>query len=93
MMKRIEHPNIIQLYDSFIDRQFDTHALKKRIAQSSGNTYGEQNGGGARHDHSFASGGATPDLRKYNSSAIDETKPNGMSLYIAMEYAEQGDMQ
>jgi len=34
MMKRITHPNIITLYDSFIDRQFDTHALKKRLGAS-----------------------------------------------------------
>lgn len=31
MMKKITHPNIIQLYDSFIDRQYDTDNLKKNI--------------------------------------------------------------
>lgn len=31
MMKKIKHPHIIQLYDSFIDRQFDTVALKKSL--------------------------------------------------------------
>jgi serine/threonine protein kinase len=31
MMKKIKHPHIIQLYDSFIDRQFDTAALKKSL--------------------------------------------------------------
>ena len=30
MMKRIKHPHIIQLYDSFIDRQYDTAGLKKK---------------------------------------------------------------
>ena len=29
MMKRITHPNIIQLFDSFFDKQFDTTSLKK----------------------------------------------------------------
>ena len=28
MMKKIQHPNIIQLYDSFIDRQFDHRGLQ-----------------------------------------------------------------
>jgi len=27
-MKKIKHPNIIQLYDSFIDRQVDKKTLK-----------------------------------------------------------------
>lgn len=31
MMKKIKHPHIIQLYDSFIDRQFDTVAFKKSL--------------------------------------------------------------
>ena len=31
MMKRITHPNIIQLYDSFIDRQFDSSKLEKEL--------------------------------------------------------------
>lgn len=31
MMKKIKHPHIIQLYDSFIDRQFDTAALKNSL--------------------------------------------------------------
>ena len=30
MMKKIKHPNIVQLYDSFIDRQFDTAKFKRK---------------------------------------------------------------
>lgn len=33
MMKRITHPNIIQMYDSFFDHQYDTAALRKKMDQ------------------------------------------------------------
>ena len=36
MMKRITHPNIIQLYDSFIDRQFDTSAFRAKLEKQNG---------------------------------------------------------
>ena len=31
IMKRITHPNIIQMYDSFFDHQYDTAALRKKM--------------------------------------------------------------
>ena len=34
MMKRITHPNIIQMFDSFFDKQFDTSALKKKMEKN-----------------------------------------------------------
>ena len=76
MMKRITHPNIIQMYDSFLDRQYDTNALKKRSerTESQGRTFDESMKSSKPHTGS------------------PQVKPNGISLYIAMEYAELGDM-
>jgi serine/threonine protein kinase len=72
IMKKIQHPNIIELYDSFIDVQFDVSTLKRKNKDyqseilSSHDSYTEEN---------------------------NHKKVGGKSLYIAMEYAELGDMQ
>ena len=37
VMAKISHPNIIQMYDSFLDKQYDTSALKKLLDKSAKN--------------------------------------------------------
>lgn len=40
VMKKIKHPNIIQLYDSFIDRQIDNKTIRSlREAQKRNSQY------------------------------------------------------
>lgn len=52
MMKKITHPNIIQLYDSFIDRQYDTDNLKKNIQKmKEAQIYGNQTGTTNEHQN------------------------------------------
>lgn len=88
MMKRITHPNIIQLYDSFIDRQFDSSKLEKEL----NNKQRDQRGShmqfqDSTFNQSVSSGSPVSPL------LTQKTQPTGLSLYIAMEFAEMGDMQ
>ena len=89
MMKKIKHPNIIQLYDSFIDRQFDSSRLKRnqeKISVDVGNTAEDKS------RYSADPTGGTPDRPLAKQSTTKKSKSD-RSLYIAMEFAEAGDMQ
>lgn len=77
-MTKIKHPNIIQLYDSFIDKQFDTNKFKKSLEKKQEIELAQQTSESKTND---------------DISNVGEGKNgSGKSLYIAMEYAEAGDM-
>lgn len=87
MMKKIKHPQIIELYDSFIDRQLDSARFKKNAEKSLiGPGEEKYRYGDVNHDIMI-----TPEQTK--SQRNPHTVTGARSLYIAMEYAESGDMQ
>lgn len=80
IMKRIRHPNIVQMYDSFFDRQTDSQRLRKAAKMAPE----------APSDELHLS------INRSLNNSVDQQEAVakfGMSLYISMEYAEEGDMQ
>ena len=99
MMKKIQHEHIIQLYDSFIDRQLNTKYIRTLLSAHKEREHHFRTRKGSLMSSDSVS---TENLQLYGenednygiSPERNGERSNGpSSLYIVMEFAEEGDMQ